>query len=202
MNSAKKSVFQDRFVELVGSSATQEEIAKKANTSRQNVGNWINGKSRPDINALVEIAKGYDVSTDWLLGLTNIKSADTDIKAVCEYTGLSEEAIRQLTSLNRSGKTKNTLDTLLTNPSFFLLLVELMSLDIFSSMLLENIESDTKDIMDRDRDSDLCRYKTSELMNDIMDECFDNRKIYVDTFTKIQREVMKRDDFPLPRKKD
>ena len=69
----KKNIFQERFRELVGDTATQEEIAKKVNTSRQNVGNWLKGKSKPDIYALAEIAKGYNVSTDYLLGLKNIK---------------------------------------------------------------------------------------------------------------------------------
>ena len=36
----KKNVFQERFRELVGDTATQEEIAKKVNTSRQNC-EWI-----------------------------------------------------------------------------------------------------------------------------------------------------------------
>lgn len=90
----KKNVFQERFRELVGDTATQEEIASIVNTSRQNVGNWLKGKSKPDINALAEIAKGYKVSTDWLLGLTDIKTSDTKIKDICEYIGLSEDTVK------------------------------------------------------------------------------------------------------------
>ena len=98
----KKNVFQERFRELVGDTATQEEIAKKINTSRQNVGNWLNGKSKPDIYALAEIANGYNVSTDYLLGRTEIKSTDTTMQAVCNYTGLNEEVI-QLLLENKNG---------------------------------------------------------------------------------------------------
>lgn len=98
----KKSMFKERFRELVGDTATQEEIATKANTSRQNVGNWLNGKSKPDIYALAEIAKGYKVSTDWLLGLTDIKTSDTTIQDICEYTGLDEITIEHFSALKNS----------------------------------------------------------------------------------------------------
>lgn len=94
-NQDKGLIFQERFNELVGN-ATQEEIAKKLNTSRQNVGNWKKGKSRPDIFALAEISKAYNVSTDYLLGLTDIKSTDTTIKDICEYIGCTEKVIKKI----------------------------------------------------------------------------------------------------------
>ena len=40
----EQNVFIDRFNEIVGADATQEEIAQKIGTSRQNVGNWLSGK--------------------------------------------------------------------------------------------------------------------------------------------------------------
>lgn len=85
------AIFQKRFAELVDN-ATQEEVARKVNTSRQNVGNWLNGKTRPDINAISEIAKGFGVSTDYLLGLTDVKTSDTTVQNICKYTGLNEKA--------------------------------------------------------------------------------------------------------------
>lgn len=42
----------------------------------------------------VYLSKLYNVSTDYLLGCTDIKSTDTTMQSVCEYTGLSEEAIQ------------------------------------------------------------------------------------------------------------
>lgn len=100
MENAKKSFsFQKRFKELVGDTATQEEIAGKVNTSRQNVGNWLNGKSKPDIYALAEISKGYGVSADWLLGLTDVKTNDTTLSGVCEYTGLNEKSLQYIENI-------------------------------------------------------------------------------------------------------
>lgn len=132
MGTAKSSTFQERFRDLIGEAATQEEIAKKVNSSRQNVGNWLSGKSKPDINALAEIAKGYNVSTDYLLGLTDVKTSDTDIKAICDYTGLSEKAVKEIIKLNMhrsqttegSGMTEtyrfiNAFNYLLENDNFY-----------------------------------------------------------------------------------
>lgn len=101
--------FQERFKELVGNS-TQEEVAKKINTSRQNVGNWLNGKSRPDIYALTEISKGFNVSTDYLLGLTDIKSTDTTVQGVCEYTGLNENSVNVLLAYKKIQKYTRNID--------------------------------------------------------------------------------------------
>lgn len=47
----------------------------------------------------------YDVSADYILGLRDVKSTDTNIKSICDYTGLSESAIKKLhnsTQTNRA----------------------------------------------------------------------------------------------------
>jgi DNA-binding XRE family transcriptional regulator len=77
---------------------TQETLAKTLNITRQAVGNYKSGQSSPDFNTLVKIAKYFNVSTDWLLGTSKVRSQDTDLKAVCEYTGLSQKAIELITS--------------------------------------------------------------------------------------------------------
>ena len=42
------------------------------------------------------LADFYGVSTDYLLGLTDVKAPDASLRAVCEYTGLSEGAVNRL----------------------------------------------------------------------------------------------------------
>lgn len=49
-----------------------------------------------DYREVGKLAKYYDVSVDWLLGLSDVASPDTDLRGVCEYTGLSEEAVEAL----------------------------------------------------------------------------------------------------------
>ena len=49
---------------------------------------------------VVSLARHYKVSTDYLLGLTDVPTTDVELKAVCDLTGLSEQSIEQLNFLN------------------------------------------------------------------------------------------------------
>ena len=97
------NTFQERFLKLVGETSSHTEIAEKIGTSRQNVGNWLNGKSntKPDIYTLAKIAKAYGVSTDYLLGLNDEKSANLDVQAMHRYTGLDEKSIDLLHTMSK-----------------------------------------------------------------------------------------------------
>lgn len=92
IQSDESKAFSERFLKIVGSTTTQDEIAKTIGTSRQNVGNWISGKAKPDIYALAKISKAYNVSTDYLLGLTDIQTKDGDTSAFCKVSGITENA--------------------------------------------------------------------------------------------------------------
>lgn len=100
---SEKTPFTEVFRELVGT-ATHQEIADKIGTSRQNVGKWLSGITSPDITALGKIANAYNVSTDYLLGRTNVKSTNTEIKDICEYLNLSEDTINALHKFNPAGE--------------------------------------------------------------------------------------------------
>lgn len=74
----------------------QAAAAEKIGTSRQTIGNWLLGKSQPDFETLVKLADYFDTTTDYLLGMTEIKTIKSDIRAVCDYTGLSDKAVEYL----------------------------------------------------------------------------------------------------------
>ncbi len=61
--------------------------------TRQAVGQWCNGNTCPNLRTVPIIAEFFGVSTDYLLTDTEIRTTDAELKAVCEYTGLSETAI-------------------------------------------------------------------------------------------------------------
>ena len=46
---------------------SQEQLAEKLDVSRQSVGKWESGQSRPDMDKLVVLAELFGVSTDYLL---------------------------------------------------------------------------------------------------------------------------------------
>lgn len=61
--------------------------------------NYLEGKSDCSASNLILISKFYDVSTDYLLGTTDVKTTDLTTKQICDYTGLSEEAINKILSI-------------------------------------------------------------------------------------------------------
>ena len=55
---------------------TQVQLAQKLGVTKQTVSNWENDNIQPSIDMLVKISKIFNMSTDYLLGLTPINSID------------------------------------------------------------------------------------------------------------------------------
>ncbi len=77
--------------------------------TRQSVGQWFIGATCPPLRTVPLIAEFFGVSTDYLLTETETKSPDVNIQALCEYTGLSEKSIRNLTEMKKSELKTNLL---------------------------------------------------------------------------------------------
>ena len=76
-----------RKLRLAGN-LSQVDLAKKLNVTKQSVSNWENDNILPSIEMLVELAKTFGVSTDYLLGL--------DDRRYIEVSGLSDEEISHI----------------------------------------------------------------------------------------------------------
>ena len=64
--------FTKRFNELLQQCGkTQVEIAKAVNVTKQCVNDYKTGKSVPSLETLYSLCKYLDVSSDYLLGLTD-----------------------------------------------------------------------------------------------------------------------------------
>lgn len=64
--------FIERFNELLKiSGKSQTQLAKEINVSKQCISDYKSGKSLPSLQTLCLICKSLDVSSDYLLGLTN-----------------------------------------------------------------------------------------------------------------------------------
>lgn len=57
-------------------SLTQEDLAKKIETSRSNIANYENDKNMPSIDVLDKLAKTFNCSIDYLLGKSDIKNPE------------------------------------------------------------------------------------------------------------------------------
>lgn len=94
------SLFASRLRSLLESSETKQiSLAEQLNTTRQSVGNWTLGKSQPDFDTLVKIADLFNTSTDFLLGRTDVRTNNQEIRSICDYTGLSDKTVKNFHSL-------------------------------------------------------------------------------------------------------
>ena len=57
---------------------TQVQLAQKLGITKQTVSNWENDNIQPSIDMLVKISKLFNVTTDYLLGLTPTNSINVD----------------------------------------------------------------------------------------------------------------------------
>ena len=68
------SIFSERLKELRKEKGlTQKELANKVNMGQGGYTHWETGKREPNFKKLILLAKYLSVSTDYLLGVTNIK---------------------------------------------------------------------------------------------------------------------------------
>lgn len=57
---------------------TQVQLAEKLNVSKQTISNWENDNIQPSVEMLVKIAQTFNVTTDYLLGLTPVNTLNVD----------------------------------------------------------------------------------------------------------------------------
>jgi DNA-binding XRE family transcriptional regulator len=70
---------------------SQAELAKKLGLTRGGVNSWESSTSLPSIRCLVELAKFFHVTTDYMLGLSERTSIDV--------VGLSDEDIALISDI-------------------------------------------------------------------------------------------------------
>ena len=108
------TVFAKRLRELIESTGvSQAELANSVGVTRQAINSYSLGNTVPNSDVLTDIAKYFDVSSDYLLGLIDIKSNDITVKSICEEIGLSDKSVNLLIYLNRIKKLEKEARTLL-----------------------------------------------------------------------------------------
>lgn len=73
---------------------SQEKFADKIGIDRSTYNGYVNGNSIPS-DILIKMSKLLNVSTDYILGLSDCRSVDNDY--ISKETGLSDDAINRLT---------------------------------------------------------------------------------------------------------
>lgn len=84
---------------------TQASLAKSLGIAKTTLAAYEQGKNEPNINMLKKIADYFNVSTDYLLGLTNIETPDVTLSFISNYLGLKIRSIEGLHALTISETT-------------------------------------------------------------------------------------------------
>ena len=72
---------------------SQQQLADALGVKREIVAYWESGARVPKPEQIAAIAEHCHVSADFLLGLTENTTRDEDLRSVCDYTGLVEDAV-------------------------------------------------------------------------------------------------------------
>lgn len=77
-------------------STPQQKIADLLGVTRQSLSLYEKGERTINVEALGKLAEFFNVSADYLLGLSDVKSTEQDMKTACAVTGLSEDALERI----------------------------------------------------------------------------------------------------------
>lgn len=71
---------------------TQSELARRMGVTRNGINSWEQGLSMPSLSSLVELARTFSVTTDYLLGLEQLQTINV--------SGLSERDVAILAEIS------------------------------------------------------------------------------------------------------
>ncbi len=88
---------------------THASLASHLNVSRQSISQYCDGSTQPNIETIIKIAEFFNVSTDFLFGLSGVESTEPATQSLCESLGLSEIAVNYLRQDSNISKVINYL---------------------------------------------------------------------------------------------
>lgn len=83
---------------------TNKQIADGIDIGQAQLSKILNHKIELGISSLVKIARYFHVSTDYLLGLTELQSKKDEFKIIYKVTGLLDGSITNLANMNKNDK--------------------------------------------------------------------------------------------------
>lgn len=71
---------------LATTNVKQKELAQVLGVKDNIISYFCSGTRKPNIEQIIKMAKYFNVSTDYLLGLTDTQSSDIAIQSICKQT--------------------------------------------------------------------------------------------------------------------
>lgn len=183
-----KKCFKERFAELRAQSGlSQSKLGKALSLSPATIGYYENGDRLPDIETAARIAQYFNVSADYLLGLSDTMSTEHDVKTACAITGLSENALERIHEFTKP-ELRNFFNTIICTEEF----TEILNcfLDYLQTYepdkILQNASRNIEDDMSREKAIKLLQYWTEN------EESLRKLGLYV-VDEKMQREFVLQD---------
>jgi len=143
---------------------TQVDLADRLQCNRQKIADWERGKSTPSAEDIVALTKIFNVSADYLLGISSAATNDKNIQYISDYLKLSAGAIENLHSWGDKDET-NVLNFMLES---FYPFTEICRNMEQSSALNNRLHNLMKRISDEGKCSE-CDIKEFERLSDSAD---------------------------------
>ena len=93
------SLISKRIRELIEESGlTLRELEKEIGVNNATLSQWQQGRKKPHLDSLLLLAEYFNVSGDWLLGVSDTKKVDASVRGASELTRLSSKAVATLSN--------------------------------------------------------------------------------------------------------
>lgn len=106
--------FGERLGDLISRRGiNQSQLAEQTGINQSAISEYINGRKNgaeprsPDCATIIELSKFFGVSTDYLLGRSDVLTADITVKEIHKMTGLTETNIYSLKNRGPYGELEN-----------------------------------------------------------------------------------------------
>lgn len=92
----------------INRTVSQQELADYLGLkARQSVSAYCDGSGQPSWENIAKIAEYFSVSTDWMLGVTNIESVERNIQVAASTLGISGKAAENLARISTETEDDN-----------------------------------------------------------------------------------------------
>jgi len=165
---------------------SQQQLADALSVKRETVKFWESGERQIKGADIAALAKHFKVSSDYLLNLAQYPTNDADLRAVCEYTGLTEQSISNIKKCHEGKYIASRapfLNDILSHPDFLNLLYEVLTIAEHTATASEFLSVDPSSIPFSD--CDVAWLNTAELQRDLKFSVYEALEVFRKLLNKI-----------------